>query len=204
MASSIISKIFFSSTNVWEGDTDNINLTFHIEDEDFEQIKYKFIINGVSINEFSGFITTPITINEVISKSYFTLPNNSFFIIVEDESLNQTVFNYDIITENRDTFTLERRLEYDDSPVLSSAKVVSGEGITIDNISTGKGEVLIEFPTEGKAKLQSIIIDGNIDEVENVTIEKKMSLIGENSDGKLYEYIIPISKYDTINDLEVK
>ena len=71
--------------------------------------------------------------------------------IVLQNEVESTAFEYTITKENRDTFTMNRRMQYDGSHELSDdAKLDPGVGIT------GVGEAIIELKTDGKYKVEDI------------------------------------------------
>jgi hypothetical protein len=143
-----ITNVIFSSTNIKD---QGITLTATISGAG--ALKYK-----ISVNSFdTGFtnITPPTTINRSIPANDFILGNN--LVTLKVTNLDETIeelFTYNIIKEDRDTFTYQRRLEHDQSHSLNGLNLQRGEGIAIEGL--GQGSVTVKIPTEGKARVQNI------------------------------------------------
>ena len=195
MANLIIDITEISQTNLWAGDlTGNINIKFNLyyDDESSESVEYT--IGANSFTETST-ITTPSIVSVDIPKSNFELGSNVINIGAGGEE-----YNYDIIKEDRDTFTLERRLQHDTSHTLTNTKLIHGEGIGLTNT---EGSVVIQIPTGGKAKVESVGVNVDADVVSTDELEFNMDYQYGSGTGKVYEKGIDLSKYKTINNIKV-
>jgi hypothetical protein len=187
-----LSNILLSKTYIPDGGS-TIRVSFRVSDEQTQlDAKYQIYLNDVLLKE-NSLTATPYSVNENV----FLSTGGILKISLIDSNNVTTDWTYELYDENRDTFTIQRRLEYDTSTILNNAKIVSGEGVTLDNSNTG--ELLIEVPTVGKAKLSSIVIDGNTDGQQSLDIEMEPSQIVELDDYTEYTYPIEKTKYDGIN-----
>lgn len=187
-----LSNILLSKTYIPDGGS-TIRVSFRVSDEQTQlDAKYQIYLNDVLLKE-NSLTATPYSVNEDV----FLSTGGILKISLIDSNNVTTDWTYELYDENRDTFTIQRRLEYDTSTILNNAKIVSGEGVTLDNSNTG--ELLIEVPTTGKAKLSSIVIDGNTDGQQSLDIEIEPSQIVELDDYTEYSYPIEKTKYDGIN-----
>jgi len=187
-----LSNILLSKTYIPDGGS-TIRVSFRVSDEQTQlDAKYQIYLNDVLLKE-NSLTATPYSVSEDV----FLSTGGILKISLIDSNNVTTDWTYELYDENRDTFTIQRRLEYDTSTILNNAKIVSGEGVTLDNSNTG--ELLIEVPTVGKAKLSSIVIDGNTDGQQSLDIEIEPSQIVELDDYTEYTYPIEKTKYDGIN-----
>ena len=178
-----LSNILLSKTYIPDGGS-TIRVSFRVSDEQTQlDAKYQIYLNDVLLKE-NSLTATPYSVNENV----FLSTGGILKISLIDSNNVTTDWTYELYDENRDTFTIQRRLEYDTSTILNNAKIISGEGVTLDNSNTG--ELLIEVPTVGKAKLSSITIDGNTDGQQSLDIEIEPSQIVELDDYIEYTYSI--------------
>lgn len=189
----ILENILFSKTNI---DLKNDNfITFEVDIRSVqngndlqEEVNYL-----ISMNDFTedGTITTPHSLLVTIPKAEFNVGNNEFTFEVEKDNVIE-IFNYVIIGENRDTFTLERRFQYDKS-IQSSGdfELVNGEGFSLK----GTGEINLQLPTDGKSKVENFIIDSIDDVDDEIEIEKSFQLTAQLEDSELHEVILDLDEF---------
>lgn len=202
-----IKRITISQTNIWDGETGDIEINFDAEisaeaDENtvFYNGKYVIYVNSFTAE---GTFHPHERVTSSIPKSVFNLGDNTLSITVidEEELGNPTSFEYNIIKEDRDTFTFERRFQHDLSPTTTGdVQLKAGEGLTVIE---GVGTVSIQIPTEGKAKLKSITVEQDNEGEEVIEIIEDMTYLQEEGGGKIYEYPIDLSRFKDILDIRV-
>lgn len=177
-----INNVAISPTNIWGGDgTLNIQASINYT----STVKYY-----VSVNEYESTITTttpPATISLNIPFSEFNVGNNDLVLTVTNEAETETeTFEYNIIKEDRDTFTMLRRLEHDPSHSMTSNTVLKhGQGIGLSG--TGIGSIVINVPTDGKSRVQAITPEVDNTGTFEVSRIIQMSIVGNLGDGRLFE-----------------
>lgn len=198
-----LSKTQISKTNIWDGETGNIIITTEVSYGEGEDIKYKVIINGVEVKPFSELVTTPTTIVTQVSKDLFEVGDNALKLIVVDTSGGESLFEYNITKEDRDTFTFKRTFDFKEDYITDeNIEVIYGEGITLKNI--GVGEVNISIPTEGKSTIKSITVEDN-DKQELIEVPLSMDKISVIGEGATYKKkIIPSEWERSIEAMAVK
>ncbi|GEM_PF-4798519 len=196
-----IENINISKTNIWYTDKNNINLSCFISHPNNEDIKYKILVNNTKAVELDNFISTPTDINIDIPIDLFTKEENLLELVVFDEGGGETSFKYNVIKENRDTFTFKRIFDFKEDYITDeNIEVIYGRGLTLKEI--GRGEVNIEIPTEGKSKISNIIIGGGEDKEEELIIEREMTYLNDLGEGKVYESRL-LTEYSDITNIDI-
>ena len=185
-----IKDVTFSKTNVWDADADLIiNFTSSVEGS------YSVSVNG-TILEGDNLAEENISVSIPIST--FNLGDNTVTIAISNvgETVTDT-FTYNIIKENRDTFSLQRRLQHDLSPVLTgNATLKIGEGIAV---SEGVGEVVLTLPTLGKARVSGVLVEQENVGEQAFVLTESMTFVQDEGEGKMYEKELNLNFKDILS-----
>ena len=198
----ILSNIKLNQTNIWHSETGNINLTASVTDIEGDRIRYKIDVNNVEAVPFSILQNTPININIPISSSIFNINGNNLLrLVVEDETSEQTIFEYTIKVEDRDTFTFNRVFDFNEYTKSGDVNIVYNQGAKVSGVGTG--EVLLQIPTDGKASIQNVVVTGDNDTEQPVQITESMQLVEDLGEGKVYTQTIDLANYKKLNIINV-
>ena len=136
---------------------------------------------------YTNLQTTPFNLNIDLDPTLFNIGDNNLIIEVNSpENLQSNeLLNTTITKEDRDTFTMNRNLNYNGSPVLNGDAVIdNNKGLTLSQ--TGKGSAVIKIPTDGKARIISNIFDTSLIEEETKTKTEDMVDQGSLDTGTVY------------------
>ncbi|SNS21543.1 hypothetical protein SAMN05446037_100661 [Anaerovirgula multivorans] len=191
-----ISAAGFSRTNIWDTDASNVVLTCEVTSDGGIGINYALIVNGVDITS-GDTQSTPADLSLQISTENLTLTDNTVLLTVTDANGLTNTFSYSIIKEDRDTFTFQRRFQHDLSPTTTGDVILDhGEGFTFEG--EGAGEVSLQVPTEGKAKIQSIEVEASEDKEEEIEIAEDMIFKYAVGEGRVHEYQLDLNRFKDI------
>lgn len=187
-------NVKFSQTYLWAGNENDIIVSFELENKEGSRIRHKVLVNDVEVVPLSDYYVAGETIQITVPKESFTnIGENRLKLIIIDEQENEKLFEYDIIKEDRDTFIMKRRLERDLSPeITENVKLEAGIGYKVND--SEPGDLVVQIPTEGKAKIKDLFVDADEDAFEDVILMDDMTLTEENEEGKMYEYEIDLAK----------
>lgn len=167
-------------------------------------------IGELELFEYSGDIgftlmnPTPQSIDINLDASLFNVGSNTLVMEVNSDELlsERQILSLTIIKEDRDTFTIERDLVYDGSHILTGDVILdSGNGITING--SGTGEAVIEIPTEGKYKIDSITVDADTESINTFDIEENMDNVTSLNGGLVFEKEIDTNDYEALNKITI-
>ena len=161
-----------SSSEVFNND--NCNIVFDIEASGYEVYStYCVYINDNLTEERE--ITTPENVSLTINGSDLSTGNNTLDIYIDEGTENEKSFTYTLIKEDRDTFTITDRFQYDKSyEFTGDVKLDTDNYITLAN-NTGEGEVIINIPTEGKYKITNVSITSSGEKEETSSFSDSMT-----------------------------
>ena len=196
---------YFSEQQIWEGTKGTVDVKFKAYIKDYNGNNTgglcDVIVNDETI--VSGVLFDPDQlISFSIDKSKLTEEINllKISLYTTGGELNGT-FVYEIIKENRDTFTFKRVFDFKEDYITDeNIEVIYGEGLALKEIGTG--EVNIEIPTEGKSKISNIVIEGGEDKEEELTIEREMTYLNDLGEGKVYESRL-LTEYSDITNIDI-
>lgn len=77
---------------------------------------------------------------------------------------------------------------------------VENEGYYLE----GQGEIVLEYSTEGHAKLDNILVDSVLDSDESLEIANNMTIVENLNSGGIYEYELDLSRFKDITSLSVE
>ena len=157
----------------------DIGFTFETDPAGYEvNASYSVYINSTLLD--SGNILTPINKTVSIDGSNLDLGNNNLELIINEGKDDESIFTYTVIKEDRDTFTLTDRFQYDKSyQFIDNVSLNTGNGITLSSDLT-EGEVIIQVPTEGKYKVTNIspVTSNETDSInsysDSMTLDREM------------------------------
>ena len=202
-----------SRTEVFNLNTGTIEFKFEVEAKEGETFKYVDI--EITLNEFTHTETVQLTPKEFtvnLPISELNMGNNTLSLQVNDTDFPHSpeTWSYEIVKEDRNTFSLARRFEHSTQWGLTGAvKFNSGEGYTLNRnigqLGNITGEALIEIPTTGKSKIDELLIaSATEDQVVPEDIELNMNYSRELEDGfKEYKRTIKKSDFNNINSIDI-
>jgi len=195
MAASL-SNIFLSKTYVGVGGS-TIRFMFNVNSSTSLTTKYQIYLDSVLLNE-NSLTATPYSVSQDIVLS----AGGTIKIVLTDSAAGVVNWTYPMYYEDRDLFTIIRRMEYDTSTIVNNAVITTGVGI---NLAPGSStaEVLTELPTLGKAKLSTITIDGSTDGTVAKSIVVATLTPVDLTDYLEYSFAVDKTKYDLINSFTI-
>lgn len=197
----MISNQRFSQTEIFDELSGNVEFKFDIEKEGNFNLK---VTMNTWEDERIGVAEGSFTFQ--VPKADMNKGINTVDVLVDDVS----VWSYDLIWEDRDTFTLARRLEHSLQPTAGGrGKFVAGEGYTLNRnegeLGTISGNILQAIPTKGKSKISQVAVDSiTEDEVMPEDIELPMTFSRTlDDDFKEYKRTIKKSDFNNINSIDI-
>ena len=207
-----ILNIQLNQTNVWYGETGNINLTANITDIEGDRIRYNVSVNDVEVIPFSMLQDVPSYITVQIPKSAFTQSGSNLLrLTVEDEASKRATYEYNIILENIDTNPIVRIMDFRAKHTqqdINKTQISSPDGFKLQENIEGSYYMTTtnrsQITTLGKSNIVNITVDGGNDIQQDITVIEDISNRQPIGIGTVQEFQIVLNRFKDYKNIIVK